>query len=289
MQAKSGSMQQLVDLNQALISDWRRPNAAQGLGDQAAGWLCRSHLPQPRATLMELIREADIVIGCVAWMTHPGILAALASCNGVGIVVQKEDFLRPDAELVASSPKFDPVRCVGTPNRPNATGPRSHHKFVVFCWYSEQHDCWSVSDQFPECSCIRHFEPYAVWTGSFNFTRNSTLSFENSLVLRHPAIVNPYCQQLGQIAALSEPLDWDSPWIEPEWRIGTWQPTTGARTPTRADKMQCQVCATDVADDLDNSGVQITGDIYAHLYPQARRAAADRMGAWLESAAVWRC
>lgn len=35
---------------------------------------------------------------------------------------------------------------------------------------------------------------------------------------------------------------------------------------------------------LGHSGIQITNDVYGHLYPQARRAAADRMGTFLAGA-----
>lgn len=43
------------------------------------------------------IKEADAVLGCTAWLTHPDILEALAALEyGASIIVQKEDFLRPD-------------------------------------------------------------------------------------------------------------------------------------------------------------------------------------------------
>lgn len=48
--------------------------------------------------LVEHIQQADMVLGCVAWLTHPKILKALAKVPcGVSFVVQKEDFLRPGA------------------------------------------------------------------------------------------------------------------------------------------------------------------------------------------------
>ena len=64
------------------------------------------HAPEADVTVYfrdletELIRQiesAQAVIGCVAWLTSEPILSALANVpNGVSIVVQKEDFLRPD-------------------------------------------------------------------------------------------------------------------------------------------------------------------------------------------------
>src|SRR5262245_10443227 len=46
--------------------------------------------------LCRLINEADYVFGCVAWLTDDDILDRLATKDGVSIVVQKEDFLRPE-------------------------------------------------------------------------------------------------------------------------------------------------------------------------------------------------
>src|SRR5438552_524921 len=48
--------------------------------------------------LIQHIESADVVVGCVAWLTSPAILAALSKKNGVSIIVQKEDWLRPDLD-----------------------------------------------------------------------------------------------------------------------------------------------------------------------------------------------
>jgi hypothetical protein len=49
-----------------------------------------------RARLLAEIRRSPVILGCIAWLTDREILRALASCTHVSIVVQKEDFLRPD-------------------------------------------------------------------------------------------------------------------------------------------------------------------------------------------------
>jgi hypothetical protein len=46
--------------------------------------------------LISEIKSAEIVVGCVAWLTSGPVLDALAETTGVSVVVQKEDFLRPD-------------------------------------------------------------------------------------------------------------------------------------------------------------------------------------------------
>jgi hypothetical protein len=196
--------------------------------------------------LLGHIRRSQIVVGCVAWLTSDTILRALASVPiGVSIVVQKEDFLRPDigsasnwkAELrqrygrlkelperhllgglvgslsVCTDPTIQPVRCVGNHNRDKKTAfPRMHNKFLVFCDVTElQEGGYSGVE----------IRPQTVWTGSFNLTKNATMSLENALVLSDPSIVRAYFCEWEQVLALSEQLDWESDWCEPEWRVGT--------------------------------------------------------------------
>ncbi len=222
--------------------------------------------------LIRLIQEADILLGCVAWLTSEPILEALSKKKGVSIIVQKEDFLRPDLvpdnnwsrrlrQLYESLPRrldwrdfsgplgmlasetdpiIDPVRCVGNYNTNKQPAcPRSHHKFVLFCRATENCTCKScqgrkkffieVMKEFCDCDhCLKyedhmmHIRPYAAWTGSFNFTRNAVMSFENAVVLYDTKIVDAFYEEYSQIAALSEPLDWTKPWIDPQWRIQTW-------------------------------------------------------------------
>jgi hypothetical protein len=202
------------------------------------------------ARICTQIQQADLVVGCVAWLTHPTILQTLTRVpHGVALVVQKEDFLRPDIGTPARNPRqwkqelrrayealpwgplrydypsplsdccylndasVQPVRCMGNHNSEQSpASPRMHNKFLVFCrvrpWGSDQDD----GDQIV---------PYAVWTGSFNFTRNAVLSLENAVLITIPAIVQAYFQEWAQIEAFSEPLDWSYPWTCPEWRLGS--------------------------------------------------------------------
>lgn len=183
--------------------------------------------------LIECIEDADEVYGCVAWLTSEPILEALAG-KQVQIVVQKEDFLRPDVGQSSAwkarlhrlydrliqgysrysfpdpvggmdycgDPTVEAIRCVGNHNASrNPAFPRAHHKFVVFCRDG--------------------FTPYAVWTGSFNFTRNAGRSFENAVVINDPVIAQAYLKEWAQLLAISEPLDWQSEWVAPQWRIGS--------------------------------------------------------------------
>jgi hypothetical protein len=191
--------------------------------------------------------RANLVVGCVAWLTNKRILSALAGVKrGVSLVVQKEDFLRPDIDSgkswkaslremygrlprpplrysfpnivsslsVCGDPSIEPVRCVGNHNRTRLPAfPRMHNKFLIFCKVKDvrRGEDWTDKTVEPKC----------VWTGSFNLTENATRSLENAVVLTEKSVVDAFFREWGQIMAISEPLDWSSDWCEPEWRVGT--------------------------------------------------------------------
>ncbi|EID7698717.1 hypothetical protein CS266_RS22425 [Vibrio parahaemolyticus] len=198
--------------------------------------------------LINHIKQGNAVFGAVAWLTSKNILDALSELDHVQIVVQKEDFLRPDgndkstkewkdwlhnhysklkcsvqrgefeywilgATSLDKSHQMDPIRCVGYSNTSKkAAFPRMHNKFIVF----------ANVDLVGEGTghLVHEIEPYAVWTGSFNFSKNATNSLENALYITDRKIVDAYFKEYTQIAAISEKLDWTSEWIDPEWNIG---------------------------------------------------------------------
>lgn len=199
--------------------------------------------------LIEIIKEnkGGAIFGCIAWLTSRPILQALSLCENVQIIVQKEDFLRPDMRVrngrmqqslrplydslkcgycryemrdpinslsVCGDPCIDPVRCLGNFNSDkNPAFPRMHHKFLVFCRIDK-----TVQQGFD-------YMPIAVWTGSYNLTYNATMSFENNIYMvdrsGNNKFIHSYLFEHHQLFALSESLDWTSKWCAPEYRIGS--------------------------------------------------------------------
>lgn len=212
------------------------------------------HFDQLQARLIEYIHQADAVVGCVAWLTSETILSALSEKAMVSLLIQKEDFLRPDLENRGSSWKsklremygslpssdidrisingqivnqlsyasgyspIDPIRCVGFAGKESAR-PRMHHKFLVFCRIeatsADASEMWWESDNHPE------LVPYAVWTGSFNFTQMAANSLENAVYIGDARAAEQFYQEWEYVFALSEPLDWEHEYCAPEYRIGT--------------------------------------------------------------------
>lgn len=199
--------------------------------------------------LLSHIAEADAVVGCVAWLTNSRVLTALASKRAASIIVQKEDFLRPDLEPLHTDWKSElrrlyeaicpiraPVhwmagwleirtsedniglgspleevglRCVGHQKGSESAMPRMHHKFLVFLRKRNQSDPEVKDGDWP-------YQPYAVWTGSYNITKNGNASLENALFLRNDDIAAAYCDEWAQLIEISEPLDWTSRYAAPE-------------------------------------------------------------------------
>jgi hypothetical protein len=199
--------------------------------------------------LIHRIAQADLVVGCMAWLTNRRVLGALAETkSGCQVVVQKEDFLRPGKvernELqrmygalrcpsrfklpirtasggagmsYCDNPTCGPVRVMGIRHARGENGPRMHHKFFVFCREVER----VTDDEGYKRDCPTEMRPYAVWTGSFNATENATRSRENAIYIRSESMANLYCAEWSRTLALSESLDWTSDYIAPEWRFGS--------------------------------------------------------------------
>lgn len=119
-------------------------------------------------------------------------------------------FLLPHVDTsVAPS---DAVRCVGyapTVRKPNKSSPmdkalpKMHHKFLLFC----KHNATTGT-----------IKPVAVWTGSFNFTRNATMSRENAVWIEgDEAVLYTYLSEWECMYAISEPLDWEKPRVTPQF------------------------------------------------------------------------
>jgi hypothetical protein len=54
------------------------------------------HFSDIEEALISYISQANTCLGCIAWLANESILNALSKCEVISIIVQKEDFLRPD-------------------------------------------------------------------------------------------------------------------------------------------------------------------------------------------------
>jgi hypothetical protein len=160
--------------------------------------------------LVKEIKGADTVVGCVAWLASIPILEALCEKDGVQIVLQQEDWLRPDSDDWALQKQkeyinrlrgitnFDaaaswgtfgnisPIRLSGKPKNSTRNHARMHNKFLVF-------GRRNAVNEFGVPTWHR------VWTGSYNLTRNAVNSLENGLLIESEAVALAYWREWRQI------------------------------------------------------------------------------------------
>lgn len=191
-----------------------------------------AHTRDIRARLIDFIATSQSVVGCVAWVRDPDILAALAAKDNAAIIVQKETMLRDDATLrrrlkalsngwrLSSMPEplrllgpdasIAGCRCVGQHiGRANPGAPRMHHKFLVDVEFNPRGRTEAT-----------RWSPRRVWTGSFNFSRNADASLENAVEIADAGVAAAYFDEWMKVMAISEPLDWTARMPKPQWKKG---------------------------------------------------------------------
>jgi hypothetical protein len=190
--------------------------------------------------ICEKIKKHKYIVGCVAWLTNKKILTELSKKDKeVLIIVQDEDFLRPDTYFDGNKERFKKtiltyynkikghdkdislgdigismhraigcgIRRCGFINKDKLPAfPRMHNKFIVL-----GNDETEVRDDDGNLMFLdRKFTE--VITGSFNYTENSTNSLENIICVKDEKIVHSYYAQFGEIAIISVDLDWTGDW-----------------------------------------------------------------------------
>jgi len=204
------------------------------------------HFKDLKSALIEKIEAntGSVMVGCVAWFTEIDILQAIRRHSvASSFIINKKDFKNvfklqkdqwiackeyfrkfspfwlDDGDFAEPLPrvfetisekgsKFEAFRCCGRAKVDNDFPWFMHNKFIVFCDYEEGY-MTREDDQYD----TRHFSqvtPKSVWTGSMNFTNNAANNFENAVHIDDPQIAAAYFGEWGQIAALSEPLDWEA-------------------------------------------------------------------------------
>lgn len=201
--------------------------------------------------LIELIEESsNMDIFCaVAWFTNFEILDALARARSRGvkiaIVVQKEDFLRPETAegdivvgynkvlrkkydslgLLEDTPIFDEDNllnrfCKIYESRDaewcsDLANEKASHASIsaVRCVGNHNSD---NAPSFPRmhnkfCVFIRDTQS-VVWTGSYNFSFAATQSLENAVVIYSDEVADIYFKEFATLFLISERLDWTSRW-----------------------------------------------------------------------------
>lgn len=200
------------------------------------------HLEHLEERLVEWLSCQVAVVGCVAWLTSERVLEALNSLPVCQVVMQKEDWMRPDfrgAHPARSSPHLyqanagfdrhsldltstlsylgDPsvqrFRCIGQSVDREGRAVM-HHKFLVGCASTIE------PGESPDEVERLLLEGRSVWVGSFNMTRDAAGNLDSALVLG-PEPAGLYFREWVDVFARSEELNFEHEYAVPEWRVGS--------------------------------------------------------------------
>lgn len=110
--------------------------------------------------------------------------------------------------------------CAGLANvEKKSAWPRMHDKFLLFRFKDTPAGPDDLRNDNYEYGKQVRFD--TVFTGSYNITMNAANSIENSLIITQQPIIDGYYEEFERIFGISEPLDWNSKWVNPRYRIGT--------------------------------------------------------------------
>lgn len=203
--------------------------------------------------VLSQINSADAVFGAVAWLTNYKILNALKRKENVLIVLEKEKYLKTsyseeyendtpeeitekrnkttlrakykelkleltphelggvfDNFSTEGNPVLESIRCVGSVE----SFSKMHNKFIILAKVNKTIE--HTSGIGIETSIVK---PYAVLTGSFNFSVNATNSLENCLLMTEQKIVDAYYSEFLQILAISENREWQCDTPKPDLKF----------------------------------------------------------------------
>lgn len=213
-----------------------------------------------KAELIANINKADAVFGCVAWLSNPDIINALASREILSVVISEKQDVKSISDLKLHKNWITPTHLANNFNhfytltnsitlgvedislnlplcsirqlrerdiwveenvrdKHDGDSPYLHNKFVVFASleYSKENlqdasiEYWGNKTEGDPQGYIRRnakpiINPYAVWTGSFNFSSAAERHLENAVLIHGNSIAEKYFREFAQIYLLSTRL-----------------------------------------------------------------------------------
>ena len=150
--------------------------------------------------LINKIREADYVMGCVSWLTNTTVIDELEKKKGIKIIVQKENFLKRDFNHYICFNKYFIDLRKGYKSLPNLFNNISN---INISNTSPIHQLCTKKltddDEFDAIRCFgytnkkykplmhhkfliffdKNLKATGVWTGSYNITNNANKSLDN--------------------------------------------------------------------------------------------------------------
>ena len=160
------------------------------------------HFEDIETAICGYIREADKVLVCSAWFTSNRIINALFDLDVEMVLGYHSKLDRGKSDY--DDKLFRSIHEACGENRPMIWPPSGeimHHKFIVFIRY-EYDEYASINRKIDSKrkSLVKYestYEenPYAVWTGSYNFTNAARSNRENGVYVVSDIVANEYYRQ----------------------------------------------------------------------------------------------
>ena len=177
--------------------------------------LVECHFRNLQQVLLNEIEKADIVLGCVAWISDPLILESLnkrstalildSKVNRMGKRLKdlyeqlKETDKEPIYRFMREGNRSGEYLCNTDLNNQPVEGAYSEDwnfesgLYAVDGFYRYMHHKFLILIKITgKCSCGKNTYSPCVWTGSFNFTKNASKGLENAVIIRDNYISGSY-------------------------------------------------------------------------------------------------
>lgn len=180
------------------------------------------HFRNLQKVLLNEIEKADIILGCVAWISDPLILESLikkptalildSRVNRMGKKLKdlydqlKETDKEPIYRFLREGNGSGEYLCNTDLNNVPVDGAYSENwnfesgLYAVDGFYRFMHHKFLILIRITgNCSCGNKVYTPSVWTGSFNFTKNASKGLENAVIIRDKYISASYLCEFLEI------------------------------------------------------------------------------------------
>lgn len=196
----------MKNLNEGLLS-----------GHSCRGFGCETevYFRNLEDALVREIERNDIVLGCVAWVTSPKVLEALAGRTTCLIVDRKVPRMTKELkelykliqwndktkiyEMLKNGHGWMDYFCYSNGGKPLPYSIYGDWNFEAGMYYVDggryrfmHHKFLLMLRERGICDCGKTLYQPTVWTGSYNFTKNAKTGLENAVVIRNNGIGASY-------------------------------------------------------------------------------------------------
>ena len=196
-----------------------------------------AHFRNLEDVLVNEIHKNEIILGCVAWVSSPKVVEALAGKTTCLIVDRKVPRLNkglremyqllqmndksPIYRMLRNGHGWDEYFCYSNGGKPLPYTMYGDWNFESGMYFVDggrfrymHHKFLLMLKETGECTCGKKLYAPTVWTGSYNFTKNAKTGLENAMIIRNNGIGAAYLGEFLEVfynhACQLNVLDWET-------------------------------------------------------------------------------